>query len=272
MGCTLYVTDLDGTLINRDQKITDFTAKTINTLVSRGMCFSYATARSNVTASKITQSIFADIPVIVYNGAFILDHLTNNILFSNYFSSNDSSNILDLLIRHKVYPIVYSYDDGVEKFRYLSDHVNSATKLFLDSRKGDVRDTPVVDIEVLSADDIFYFTCIDRPDKLYPIYKEVVKKYSCVYHKDIYSGDQWLEIMPFRVNKANAVLELKKILGCDKIISFGDGKNDIPMFQISDECYAVENADTGLKAIATGIIESNDSDGVAKWLQENVRI
>ena len=39
------------------------------------------------------------------------------------------------------------------------------------------------------------------------------------------------------------------------------------MFEMSDERYAVENADDGLKAIATKIIESNNNDGVAKWLK-----
>lgn len=39
------------------------------------------------------------------------------------------------------------------------------------------------------------------------------------------------------------------------------------MFEISDECYAVENAVEELKEIADGIIGSNEDDGVAKWLK-----
>ena len=48
---------------------------------------------------------------------------------------------------------------------------------------------------------------------------------------------------------------------------FGDSLNDISMFQIADEAYAVANAEVSLKAIATGIIGDNNSDSVAKWLQ-----
>ena len=59
------------------------------------------------------------------------------------------------------------------------------------------------------------------------------------------------------------------MLGCDKVVSFGDGKNDISMFDVSDECYAVENADPELKRRATAVIESNDNDGVARWLLEH---
>ena len=46
-------------------------------------------------------------------------------------------------------------------------------------------------------------------------------------------------------------------------------KNDISMFDVSDECYAVENADPELKRRATAVIESNDNDGVARWLLEH---
>jgi hydroxymethylpyrimidine pyrophosphatase-like HAD family hydrolase len=43
------------------------------------------------------------------------------------------------------------------------------------------------------------------------------------------------------------------------------------MFEIADEGYAVQNADPALKAIATAIIDSNEQDGVARWLAENFK-
>lgn len=65
---TLYVSDLDGTLLRRDGTLSPFTIQTINQLTEQGMLFSYATARSHVTAGKITEKIMPQIPVIVYNG------------------------------------------------------------------------------------------------------------------------------------------------------------------------------------------------------------
>ena len=50
----LYVTDLDGTLMRGDLKISDFSIKTINGLVEKGMAFTYATARAIVSARTIT--------------------------------------------------------------------------------------------------------------------------------------------------------------------------------------------------------------------------
>ena len=55
----------------------------------------------------------------------------------------------------------------------------------------------------------------------------------------------------------------------ERIISFGDSINDVPLFEMSDECYAVANAVEALKRVADDVIESNDEDGVARWLMEN---
>ncbi len=48
--------------------------------------------------------------------------------------------------------------------------------------------------------------------------------------------------MPVNASKANAVRPLKSLLECEKMIVFGDGKNDVDMFEAADESYAVENA------------------------------
>lgn len=78
--------------------------------------------------------------------------------------------------------------------------------------------------------------------------------------------------MPKKATKAEAIKKLKKLCGCERVVSFGDAINDISMFEISDECYAVANAVDELKAIATGVIESNEEDGVAKWLNKHVKL
>lgn len=69
--------------------------------------------------------------------------------------------------------------------------------------------------------------------------------------------------------KAHAARQLAKLLGCDRIVAFGDAVNDLPLFEAADECYAVSNAAAELKARATGVIGCNDDDGVAHWLEEN---
>ena len=72
----LYVSDLDGTLLRSNESTSDYTNSVINALVDKGMIFSYATARSLITAKKVTKGIAAKIPLIVYNGAFVIDNIT----------------------------------------------------------------------------------------------------------------------------------------------------------------------------------------------------
>lgn len=268
---TLYVSDLDGTLLDKNQNLTKYTVDILNDLIRRGMIFSYATARSFITASKVTNGVSAQIPVIVYNGSFIIENGTNKQLLSNTFSVSDSAQILDILLQHQIYPIVYSFIDSVEKYSYCFDRESRGMKIFNDLRRGDVRDNPVKSEAELYQGEIFHFTCIDEEEKLFPLYEFFSDRFHCIFHRDIYSGEQWLEIQPIGATKAQAVLALKKLLDCERIVCFGDGKNDISMFQIADECYGVENADAELKQIAAATIESNERNGVAKWLVENYK-
>lgn len=265
---TLYVSDLDGTLLHSNEKISQYTCDTINRLVNNGMIFSYATARSCVTSKKVTAGLNASIPIITYNGAFILDNNSSEILIANYFDESISA-VFSELFANDIYPIVYSYVDGNEKFSYIDHRCTTGLRQFVDSRN-DHRRNPVTDEAQLIQGKTFYITCIDTPQKLQPFYEKYKDRFHCVYGKDIYSGEQWLEIMPITAAKSHAILQLKEYMHCDKIIVFGDGKNDIDMFEIADECYAVENAVDELKEKATAIIEGNNEDGVAKWLSQHV--
>ncbi len=265
----LYVSDLDGTLLRSDEVTSEYTNTVINELVNKGMIFSYATARSLITAKKVTKGIDTQIPLIVYNGAFVIDNITEQIMIANYFDDSVHA-VLDDLFFNGVYPIVYSYINGKEKFSFVPHLCTNGMNMFLNSRKGDVRTNAVDSLCKLEEGNIFYITCIDEPDKLRPLYEKYKNIYHCVYQTDIYTNEQWLEIMPLEASKSNAIQQLQAMLGCEKLIVFGDGKNDIDMFQIADESYAVANAHEDLKRYATDIILSNDEDGVAKWLLANV--
>ena len=263
---TLYVSDLDGTLLRSNERTSHFTNETVNALVKKGVYFSYATARSYNTAHKVTAGMTASFPLIIYNGAFIRDNATGEMLFKNFFDKAAVVALIRDLTDHGIQPIVYSYVDGVEKFTFQMELLNKATKEFALSREGDSRYRPVESFDELIAGDIFYITTIDEVEKLAPFYEKYRDRYHCFYQRDIYSGEQWLEIVPKEVSKANAILRLKELLGCDRLVVFGDAINDLDMFQVADEAYAVENAVPELKEAATAVIGSNDEDGVAKWL------
>lgn len=266
---TLYISDLDGTLLRSDEIISEYTTNVINHLTERGVNFSFATARSLITTRKVIGEINTKIPLIVYNGTFVINNDTEEILAANFFEDS----VVDLLgdlFANDVYPIVYAYINGKEKFSFLPELCTRGMKIFLDSRKGDIRTNSVGNADDLKKGDIFYITCIDTPEKLQPFYEKYKESYHCVYQRDIYSKEQWLEFLPQGASKANAVKQLKAMMKCDRVVVFGDGKNDIDMFEQADEAYAVQNAHEDLKKYATAIIQSNDDDGVAKWLEHNV--
>ena len=268
---TLYLSDLDGTLLSSDQRTSEYTNKVINELVSKGMIFSYATARSWNTASKVTNGISVALPAIVYNGAFVIDTLSGERLISNFFDEEVKTVIKEMLDSN-IQPTVYSVQSGKEKFSYVADKITKGMADFVESRRGDIRNNPVVSDDELFCGDIFYITCIDETEKLQPFYDKYKEKYHCVFQRDIYSDEQWLEVMPFKASKSRAALQLKEYLGCERVVVFGDALNDLDLFEIADESYAVENAADELKKAATAVIESNNDDGVAKWLLRSVKM
>lgn len=264
---TLYVSDLDGTLLRSSGIISDYTCRIINGLTDRGVNFSYATARSYITAKQVTRGLVAKIPLVVYNGSFIVDNATGETILTNSFD-HSVEKVFQELFRRGIYPVVYSVIDGIERFAFIEDKCSQGVLDFADTRR-DRRRTPVKSTEELTEGECFYITCIDEPEKLFPLYEEFRNSFNCVYQRDFYTGEQWLEIMPKWTSKANAVMKLKELLNCDRVVAFGDGKNDIDMFKMADECYAVANAVEELKNMATDVIAANDEDGVARWLERN---
>ena len=265
---TLYVSDLDGTLLRNNEITSEYTNGVINSLTDKGMIFSYATARSLITAKKVTKGLTAKIPLIVYNGAFVIDNISEKILIENYFD-NAVDSLLEDLFDNEVYPIVYAYINDEEKFSFVPELCTKGMDSFISSRSGDSRTNAVKTVNDLKLGNIFYITCIDEPQKLESLYEKYKNNYHCVYQEDIYSKEQWLEIMPKETSKSNAIKQLQTLMNCERLVVFGDGKNDIDMFQLDDEGYAVQNAHDDLKKYATAIILSNDDDGVAKWLEQN---
>lgn len=268
---TLYVTDLDGTLLNTQDKVSEYSSRVINELVEQGMLFTYATARSLSSSSIVAAGISTEIPVIVYNGVFILKPDTREILYSVGFSQEERSVVQERLAPLGISPLVYAYIDGVEKVSWDTTRENYGIRRYLDKRKKDKRMRPLANNHGLYDGEPFYFTCIGEREELLPAYElfKEDERYTCTFQQELYRPEFWLEIMPRKATKANAIKKLKEMWDCDRIVSFGDAMNDIPMFEISDECYAVANAADPLKALATGIIGSNEEDAVAKWLAEH---
>ena len=266
---TLYVSDLDGTLLHSNERMSQYSIDTINSLIQSGVLFSYATARSIYSSSVVTESLKLETPVVIHNGVFIINPKTRDIIVRNVFNRDETMIVADFLNRNNIYPLVYSFVDGIERVSWLSGIENDGIQFYLNRRKGDRRLRETFDPESLYSGEVFYLTCIGGETKLKLVYDYFCNKsaYNVILQKELYHPEYWCEFMPKKATKANGIVQVKESLGCDRVVSFGDGLNDIPMFEISDECYAVANAAPELKEKATGIIDTNENDGVAKWLQ-----
>lgn len=268
---TLYVSDLDGTLLNTRDKINPKSIEIINDLVEKGVLFTYATARSLVSASKVTEGLKLKMPVIAYNGVSIIDPCTGKLFSHMGFSEEEIRKVTEVLKAQEISPLVYSYVDGIEKVSWLPSRENEGVKRYLSLRQGDKRFRALEDDTYLYEGQVFYFTCIGEKEQLQLVYDVFAAdgRYRCTLQQELYRPEYWCEIMPAAATKAQAIRKLKELQGFDRVVCFGDAINDIPMFQMADESYAVENAVAELKAIATGVIAGNDEDGVAKWLLEH---
>ena len=124
---TLYVSDLDGTLLNSDVKISENSKNIINTLIDKGMNFTVATARSLVSASDKIEGLKLQLPVVVYNGTFTMMKDTGEIVNSNYFDKADRDFIIENIKKSSLNPLVYSFVNNVEKVSYNKNFVNQGT-------------------------------------------------------------------------------------------------------------------------------------------------
>ena len=263
---TLYVTDLDGTLLRSDTTISEFSETALNRLMSEGIMFTYATARSYASASPLVKNLELRCPAVIFNGVFVVDPQTGRHLIENVYSKECQRLARDFFVRENVAPLVYSYIDGRERVSYLESRSDDVAN-YVNSRKGDKRLRPVESYDELFSGDIFYFTVIDPTNtELLDSVFTLENGFSRNVQRDTYDDMIWYEIYDKSASKANAVLQVKELVNADKLVCFGDNLNDISMIRAADVGVAVENACDDLKKLADVIIEGNNNDGVAKYI------
>ena len=101
------------------------------------MQFTYATARSLVSASVVAKGLSTTIPVIAYNGAMIIHPDTGEVIASLSFTEEEAGYVSGILKKNGGNPLVYAYVDGVERVSYVKGRENDGIRHYLDVRKGD---------------------------------------------------------------------------------------------------------------------------------------
>ncbi len=270
---TLYLTDLDGTFLNSEGKISNQSASIIKKLIENGVLFSLSTARTHATVSEMFEGIPLNSPLVLMNGVLIYDPNENRIIKHHEIDRIEAKKVVDVFLKHGKEPMLY-FKEGENQIKIVySDLKNENQQNYINFRSDKAQKvfeySPAPSV---GAGKLIYIVTLDPYDELKEIYKEIKEtcKVNCMFYSDNYTGCYFLEIMSPDVSKGNGALEVKAIVDADEIAVFGDNLNDISMFEVAERSFAVSNAHEDLKLLATEVIGSNNEDAVAKFiLKEN---
>ena len=270
MSKTLFISDLDGTLLNSRPAISDVTAATLGRLIAeQGLLFSAATARTPATAIPLTEAIGIQIPMVVMSGAALWDNRNWRFISHTHIPADEVARIIAIMKAAEVNPYVYHIADNILQVQHAAE-LNTAEKRFIDQRSfSPLKHFSLGDVKAVDASLLF---AIDSYDRMLLAYNWLRNEVDCeiVFSRDIYDPTMGnLEIFASGTSKASGVALLRSIVEADKVVAFGDNRNDIAMLQAADVAVVVENGCDEAKAIADHIIGSNDTDSVARWIADN---
>ena len=163
---TLYVSDLDFTLLGSDAQLSDRTVDVINHVLAAGHQFTYATARSYSSAMRVTRELQITLPVLTYGGALTCDPNTNAHIDVRAMTDTVIEAICAITAEHPtVEPLLYAILDGRDRVLWRDNHSTEHTRTFVADRAGNPRLLPVADWSGLPPGGVFYATLIgDRRD------------------------------------------------------------------------------------------------------------
>ncbi|GMK41127.1 haloacid dehalogenase [Paenibacillus sp. CCS19] len=273
-----YLTDLDGTLLQSNATLSDYTVRTLTEALEQDVIISYATARSYQSSTTATSQINWRYPVVLYNGSMLLDPLTGKVLGGHWLGTDVSNEVIELGRTMNLAPFLFALD-GDDRERVLHEKLSRyGDTEFYASRPGDPRFAEVEHLSCPPDYRTMIVTYIGRREEVEPLFRAVADRYGPAVHLhfmlDNYIKDHYfLEISHPLANKEHGLKLWCEQVGCqpEDVTVFGDNLNDIGMFKRAGRRMAVANAHRELKLLASEVIGSNDEDGVARVIEADLR-
>ncbi|RKN85503.1 HAD-IIB family hydrolase [Paenibacillus ginsengarvi] len=268
----LYISDLDGTLLNEQMRLSEETIRTVNAWIGAGGSFSVATARAWDSAGRVLERLDLRLPVVLMNGVFVYDPVKREYLVSNLLDNETARDVIEGEERLGLRPFVYTVNERQQFKIYYKGIFNASEREYVTNRlkTGDERFRLVEKLDIPPDERVMEINVMGTEQELAATRELFGARLdlTCHFGPDIYApGYCWLEINHARATKRDGVAQLKRLLQPDRIVCFGDNLNDLPMFEIADEKYAMGNAHPLLKEKATGVLATNAEHGVARYLQ-----
>lgn len=276
MNKTIYISDLDGTLLGSDSRISDRSAEIISELSRRGALISVATARTPATVVPLLAQTYTRPDAIVMTGAAFWNRSRNNFDEVHLMPENDVVQALECCRRMDVHPFVYTMrpDEPFMDVYHGAATMNRAEESFYQERchlrfKRFHTGTP---LPPTAIDRTVLMFAMGPTEHVEAVAAGLKAHTDCSVgcYPDIFIPDvSNLEIFAPGVSKARAALELKQNWRAERLVVFGDNLNDLPMFAVADVAVAVGNALDAVKDAANVVIEPNYTDSVARFIQQD---
>lgn len=274
---TLFVTDLDGTLLDANARLSAQSVELLRPLLREGLQLAAATARSPATVVQLLRPLSLSAPAVLMTGTMLYDLAASRCLATTPISRHAVDALCEFLEHTGQEALAYCVRDG-QLTVYYKEIACEFEHIFISRRTGTLYKSFVQTDSyprALSGCDVLLFM-FALPDKqqaeaLQAALSDVPEIY-CHYYADEYgSGGYILELFPEGCTKASALTRIMELTGTQRIVSFGDNINDIPMFRMSAHSCAVANAVPQARGAASEVIGANTQDGVARWLTAHWR-
>lgn len=272
----LYVTDMDGTLLGADSRVSDESAEIISELSRRGVAVTVATARTPATVDVLLADTFTDIPAIVMTGAALWDRRTHAYIHPVLLDGDLAAKIIEAFSEFRLTPFVYVLGDSGRINVYHRGDMNRwednfyqerrhlAGKRFLFGPREETVRPPVGTILIFGMGEADRVEAV--AERLRGVDGLSVSCYRDIFNRNVAN----IEVFAEGVSKASAVRRLADHIGADLVTVYGDNLNDLPMFEVADEAVAVANAMPEVLERADRIIGPNTASSVARDILRQV--
>ena len=272
---TIYISDLDGTLLRSDTSLSSFSRDTLNGLMDAGLKFTVASARSTASMRPILDGLRLTLPVVEFNGAFVRDLATGQHAAIHSLPSKVLSVVRATIDASDCLPFLSTFDGSADRL-YCLEPENEGMQWYVNDRvkNRDPRLVMVSNLDDGARDQVVCVTVVDRLRKVEALRESLEEKLGEAVEMHVIEnahspGWHWLMVQDCHATKDRGIRSLRETtgLGGCELVVFGDQTNDLRMFQAADRAYATENAVDALKAVATGVIGTCDDDSVARFIQ-----
>lgn len=265
--------DLDGTLLNSNKEISDYTRDVMREAVEQGVIILPATGRPLTGIPKPVMALPGIRYAVTANGARVVDVQEDKVLHEALLPYEKGKELLEIFAKYDTYREVYyegfgyataDMEERIEEYMPIKPMIE-----YMRTTRRRVPDVEAMFHEKKMAVDKLQALFRDTETRDLAM-KEVKEKVQGVAVTSALGNN--IEANGEDAQKGIALLKLGEILGIkkDEIMAFGDGSNDMDMIRRVGFGVAMENGIDEIKEAADYITVTNDEHGVAKAIEKFV--